>query len=49
MLPGELDSIDLAPSPGWLDDVAARSLPASFRTTITTLEIDPREGLVASR
>jgi hypothetical protein len=42
-LPGELDSIPLAPSPGWPDNVAARSVPASFRTTITTLDVDQRE------
>ena len=39
---GELDSIGLVPSPGWPDSVAARSVPASFRTTITGLEVDPR-------
>jgi len=41
-LPGELDSIDLAPSPGWPADVASRSVPASFRTTVTALDVDPR-------
>jgi hypothetical protein len=40
--PGELDSIDLAPSPGWPDAIATRSVPSSFRTTITTLDVDPR-------
>ena len=40
--PGELDSVDLAPSPGWPDAIAARSVPASFRTAITALEVDPR-------
>src|SRR5262249_8923834 len=40
--PGELDSIDLAPTPGWPDAVATRSVPASFRTTITALDVDPR-------
>lgn len=40
--PGELDSIDLASSPGWPDAIAARSVPASFRTTITALDVDPR-------
>jgi len=40
--PGELDSIDLAPSPGWPDAVATRSVPASFRTEITALDVDPR-------
>ena len=39
--PGELDSIDLAPSPGWPEVIAARSVPASFRTTITALDVDP--------
>jgi hypothetical protein len=42
-LPGELDAIDLAPSPGWPDSVAARSVPTSFRTTITTVDVDQRE------
>jgi|GEM_PF-547394 hypothetical protein len=41
--PGELDAIDLAPSPGWPDSIAARSVPASFRTTVTTLDVDQRE------
>jgi hypothetical protein len=40
--PGELDSVDLGPSPGWPDAIAARSVPASFRTAITALEVDPR-------
>lgn len=40
--PGELDSIDLAPSPGWPREVASRSVPASFRTSITALDVDPR-------
>jgi hypothetical protein len=39
---GELDSIDLAPSPGWPAAIGARSVPAAFRTTITALEVDPR-------
>jgi len=39
--PQELDSIDLAPSPGWPGAVVARSVPASFRTAITTLDLDP--------
>jgi len=38
---GELDSIDLAPAPGWPTAIAARSVPASFRTTITALDADP--------
>jgi len=41
-LPGELDAIELAPSPGWPGQVATRSVPASFRTSITTLEVDLR-------
>jgi len=41
--PGELDVVDLRPSPGWPDSVAARSVPASFRTTITTLDVDQRK------
>jgi hypothetical protein len=40
--PGELDSVDLAPAPGWPDTVAVRSVPSSFRTTITALDVDPR-------
>jgi len=40
-LPGEVDSIDLAWSPGWPYSVAARSVPASFRTGITALDVDP--------
>jgi len=40
-LPRELDSIDLAPSPGWPGAVVARSVPASFRTAITALDVDP--------
>jgi hypothetical protein len=39
--PGELDSIDLAPSPGWPGEVVSRSVPSSFSTTITALEVDP--------
>src|SRR4051812_30981632 len=38
----DLDSIDLAASPGWPDAVRARSVPASFRTSITALDVDPR-------
>ena len=41
-LQGELDSIDLAPSPGWPDAVAVRSVPPSFRTAIRALDVDPR-------
>jgi len=40
---GELDSVDLSPAPGWPGAVEVRSVPGSFRTTITTLEVDPRE------
>jgi hypothetical protein len=40
-LPGELDSIGLTPSPGWPESVAARSVPPSFRTAITALDVDP--------
>jgi hypothetical protein len=40
--PGELDSVGLAPSPGWPEAIAVRSVPASFRTTITALDVDPR-------
>jgi hypothetical protein len=40
--PGELDSVDLAPSPGWPDAVAVRSVPSSFRTAITRLDVDAR-------
>jgi len=40
--PEELDSVDLAPSPGWPAGVLARSVPASFRTAITALEVDSR-------
>src|SRR5262249_27042983 len=39
--PGELDSVDLAPSPGWPREVASRSVPSSFSTAITALEVDP--------
>jgi hypothetical protein len=39
---GELDSIELTPSPGWPAAIAARSVPASFRTRITALEVDVR-------
>src|SRR5262249_39718651 len=38
----ELDWVDLAPPPGWPAAIAARSVPASFRTTITALDVDPR-------
>jgi hypothetical protein len=39
---GELDSVELTPSPRWPAVVATRSVPASFRTKITALEVDPR-------
>ena len=39
---GELDSIALAPSPGWPANIEVRSVPASFRTSITAVEVDPR-------
>jgi hypothetical protein len=40
--PREMDSVDLAPSPGWPDAILARSVPASFRTTITAFDVDLR-------
>ena len=39
---GELDSVELTSSPGWPAVIAARSVPTSFRTRITALEVDPR-------
>ena len=39
--PGDLDTIDLAPAPGWPAGVEVRSVPAAFRTSVTSLEIDP--------
>jgi hypothetical protein len=39
--PGDLDEIELAPAPGWPTGVEVRSLPAAFRTSVTSLEIDP--------
>ena len=40
--PAELDAVDPAPSSGWPDTVAVRSVPSSFRTAITALDVDPR-------
>jgi hypothetical protein len=40
--PQDLDSTDIAPSPGWPDAVVTRSVPASFRTSITALDVDAR-------
>ena len=38
--PTELDAVDLGPSPGWPDEISARSVPRSFRTTIIALDVD---------
>jgi len=38
--PDELDSIELAPAQGWPASIAVRSVPASFRTAITALDVD---------
>jgi len=38
----ELDAVDLVRTPGWPDAVVSRSVPASFRTTITALDVSPQ-------
>ena len=39
----DLDTIELAPAPGWPPSVEVRSVPRGFRTSVTSLEIDPDE------
>lgn len=48
--PGELDSIDLAASPGWPDAIAVRSVPASFRgLPLAASGCEPDGRRIASR
>jgi hypothetical protein len=39
--PNDPDEVELAPAPGWPAGVEVRSLPPTFRTSVTSLEIDP--------
>src|SRR3954469_7514094 len=39
--PSDHDEIELAAAPGWPAGVEVRSLPSAFRTSVTSLEIDP--------
>jgi hypothetical protein len=39
--PDDLDAVELAPAPGWPAGVEVRSVPPGFRTSVTSLEIDP--------
>lgn len=39
--PGNLDSVVLGPAPGWPSSVAVRSVPATFRTSITDVQVEP--------
>lgn len=37
---GEIDSVELSAAAGWPSSVQVRSVPGSFRTSVTTLDVD---------
>jgi len=41
-VPTGVDTVELRSAPGWPEAIVVRSVPASFRTSITALEVDPR-------